>query len=293
MTYSSGGLIQATDYNNFAGGNGGGANVSGQLNTVLGTGNRNRGYGQTAVSNVTVGSTVTATQWTTLINGVNTVRKHQSGASFSNLGTYTAGTTINATTDIASNLTSAFTNWNSTWTLGTTVTGSTFSSTLFSANTGNTLSYSISRVATFANADAARYFWNSGGTIKYIVVSATNNDATQRSQDLANLAAVNFANITFLAMNNSGRAGTGGTLTSSNDNVCYWQVSTANTSASLITSTQQYYSNDTCNITAKTNGVQGTNADNGTTFTMNMDLFSGNVKPGPADSVNVTIITTS
>ena len=110
MTYTAGQLVQAADYNGFLGGNA--ANVSGQLNTILGRGYGNAGYGQAAVSNVsTSGSTlVTATQWTTLVNGVNRVRKHQSGAGFTNVGTYTSGTLVNANNNVSGNLTTAYTN---------------------------------------------------------------------------------------------------------------------------------------------------------------------------------------
>ena len=74
MTYSSGGLIQATDYNNFITG-------SNQFNTVWSTGTGNAGYGQTALSAAaTVGSNVTASQWATLITALNKALTHQSGS---------------------------------------------------------------------------------------------------------------------------------------------------------------------------------------------------------------------
>ena len=59
MAYSSGGLIQATDYNGFAS----------SVNGLWGTGSGNSGYGQSStVPTVTGGTdTVTATQWATLI----------------------------------------------------------------------------------------------------------------------------------------------------------------------------------------------------------------------------------
>ena len=108
MTYASAGTIQASDYNDFAGGTA--ANVSSQLNTVLSTGRGNAGYGQTSVSNVVaVTNDVTATQWATLVNGVDKVRKHQSGVSYSNLTTYSAGQTINATNNISGALGTAYT----------------------------------------------------------------------------------------------------------------------------------------------------------------------------------------
>ena len=58
MSYAQYGTIQATDYNNLIGpATGSTANV---LNTVWSTGSAAAGYGQTALANVTVGSTVSA-----------------------------------------------------------------------------------------------------------------------------------------------------------------------------------------------------------------------------------------
>jgi hypothetical protein len=58
MTYSAGGLIQATDYNGFVSTTAG-ANV----NATWSTGATNSGWGQTAIGTVSAAGTVTATQW--------------------------------------------------------------------------------------------------------------------------------------------------------------------------------------------------------------------------------------
>ena len=84
MSYSQGGLIAATDYNNFLTG-------TNQLNTVWGTGVGTAGYGQTALSTVSAGGTVTAAQWASLINTLNSALTHQSGSG-SGLSAPTAGT---------------------------------------------------------------------------------------------------------------------------------------------------------------------------------------------------------
>ena len=55
MTYSSGGLIQATDYNGFVSTTAG-ANV----NDIWSTGSGDKGWGQTAVPTVAAGNTVAA-----------------------------------------------------------------------------------------------------------------------------------------------------------------------------------------------------------------------------------------
>lgn len=288
MTYASQNLVQASDYNTFAGGNI--ANVSSQLNSVLGSGKGNAGYGQSAVSNVTAQSDlITATQWTTLVNGVNKVRKHQSGAGFTNLSTYTAATIVNANNDISSNLTSAYTNRLTFAANGTTTTGSTYSPNFTAPNDTNPATFEITRTATFASADQARYFFNAGGQIKLFVTSVTNGGGTNRGASLATLAATNFESLTFLAANNGGRTGAGGTVTSSDTGLGYYDATTSNTSALLLTGTTSSYTSDTCNVTVKTNGVQGSNNDNGTVMNINMVLFSAPQSPAVDDSIDITV----
>lgn len=289
MTYSSGGLIQAADYNGYAGGSA--ANVSGQLNSILSTGKGNAGYGQTAVANVTaVTDLVTATQWTTLVNGVNTVRKHQAGVSFTNIGTYTAGTTINATNDVSGNLTTAYTNRIGFAAQGTTLTGSTFSPTFTAPNDTSAQTIQFSRTATFANADAARYFFNAGGQLNFIISSITNTGATSRGADIGNLAVTNFASKSILAGNASARSGSGGTLTTDlTTNSGYYGATTANVVLTQITSTATAYTGDIFYFLAKTNGVQGSNSDNGTILTLSANIFMAAQSPAFNDGYTVSI----
>jgi len=287
MTYSTGGTIQATDYNNFAGGST--ANISGQLNTVLSTGKGNAGYGQPAVSNVSVTGDITATQWTTLVNGVNTVRKHQAGAGFSNIGTYTAGATITAANDISGNLTNAYTNRLNFQALGTTVTGATFNSTFTAPNDTNAQTFNLTRTATFANADAARYFFNAGGRLNFVMISSTNNDGTSRSADVGTLAVTNFGSKAILAANALARTGTGGTLNTDDTGTGYYGFTTANKSIVQITSTAAAYTTDVFYFYARTNGTQGSNSDNGTIVYLSAQWQMGAQSPAFNDSINVTV----
>lgn len=290
MTYSSGGLIQGSDYNGFVGGSA--ANVSGQLNTVLSIGRGNAGYGQTAVTNVTaVTNTVTATQWTTLVNAINTVRKQQAGASFTNVGTYTAGQTINATNNISGNLTNAYTNRLNYTAEGTTLTGSNFGSAFSAPNNTSAATFQLSRTATFANADAARYFFNAGGQLNFVVTSLTNTGGTGRGADVGNLAVTNFASKRIRAGNAGARTGTGGTLNQdqTGSNVGYYGLTTSNTTLTQITSTSTAYTTDVFYFYGKTNGAQGTNADNGTILTMSCEWFMGAQSPAFNDSISVTV----
>lgn len=288
MTYSSGNLVQATDYNTFVGGNT--ANVTNRLNSILGGGAGNSGYGQSGLSNVTASSDlISATQWTTLVNGVNKVRKHQSGASYSNLSTYTANTLVNATQDFLTNLTTAYTNRLTFSATGTTTTGSTFSPNFTAPDDTNPATFNISRTATFASADKARYFFNAGGQLNFVVTSVTNGGSTNRGASLATLAATNLTSLKFYAANNGGRTGSGGTVSSSNTGLGYYTATTSNAAAVAITSTTSSYTSDTATVYLKTNGTQGSYSDNGTTMTISLVLYSGAQSPAFNDSIDITV----
>ena len=75
MAYSQGGLIAATDYNNFVG-----AYPSlgtGTINAVWATGSGSAGYGQTALTQAAASAgTITATQWATLNTTVSTLANY-------------------------------------------------------------------------------------------------------------------------------------------------------------------------------------------------------------------------
>ena len=62
MTYSSGGLIQAVDYNTFAQGGASADNNVANINTIWGVGTGDKGWGQsTTITPVSAAATVTAT----------------------------------------------------------------------------------------------------------------------------------------------------------------------------------------------------------------------------------------
>ena len=292
MTYSLGGLIQATDYNNFAGGNGGGANVSGQLNTVLGTGYGNAGYGQTSVSNVSVAGSVTAAQWSTLVGGVNKVRSHQTA--FSNLGLYTTGTTINATTDVATNLTDAYTSRLSYQSLGSVVTGSDFTLQITAPNQTTAASASAERTATFTSgADATRYFFNAGGELRFYIASYTNTGGTVRGSTLGGCAVNGLGGKTFKAVDNSARYGTGYTVTTDvTTGGGYYSLTTSYVEKIKISGSAYgaVYSGDYVSIDLKSDGTQGSNADKGTILTFRLNLYSAaQASPAFNDSIDMTV----
>jgi hypothetical protein len=181
MTYSSGGLIQATDYNGFAD-----TTVGANVNATWGTGVTSAGYGQTAVSTVAAAGTVTATQWASLVNTISSMASHQ-GTTITARSAPTAGTLIQILAAVNTDITNCYNNRGNAVANGTQFTGWTGTNSKTAATSGATWTITFTNTVTFASAAAARYFFNAGGRIK-IDVSKTSTGATGDPEwnDLAN-----------------------------------------------------------------------------------------------------------
>lgn len=162
MTYSVGGLIQATDYNGFASTTAG-ANV----NDIWSTGSGDKGYGQTALATVSAAGTVTATQWAGLVNNIAAMGSHTNTSITSRTAPVT-GDTITILAALNTDLTTITTNRGNAVASGTEV--GTFSGTTSktTATGSGTTAWTITftHTLTFASANAARYFFNAGGIVK-------------------------------------------------------------------------------------------------------------------------------
>ena len=263
MAYSQLGLIEAADYNNFL-------NGTNQLNKVWSTGNGNAGYGQTALNTVSQLGTVTATQWAQLINTLNSALTHQAGSG-SGISATTAGGTINYLSTLATNINTSYTNRLNYATSGSTSTaqGST-GSAWTSASTASTVSGTWGTRCAFASADAARYFFNAGGRLKFNVSAAQNANTSARTNAIIALVGFFGAVTTFGATTNGGRTGTGGTVTTNDTAKGYWTTTKAtNTTLQAITNTTASYTSDTASIYVNLNGTAGANGDNG----LNIDFY--------------------
>lgn len=288
MTYAQGGLIEATDYNNLVGSN---TSVTGtQLNAAWAWGANSRGYGQTHVASVSALSTVTATQWATLINTVNNANLHINNAT-SGLTANTAGQIIgfsgglqtkingintdrlifasNSATIANHNSLTAYAAWTST-------------------STSATLTRSFGANVAFATPDQARFFFNAGGRLKFNITATS--DAVARSV-AAKAVIDNLGGVALFAANtNGGRTGTGGTLGTNDTTVGYYNLTIANTTVVSVTSTTASYTTDTGSITIRTNGTQGQFNDNGTiiSFWATINSTQGGGAVSVNDSLSVT-----
>jgi hypothetical protein len=180
MTYSQGGLIQATDYNGFVSTTSG-ANVNG----IWSTGTTDAGYGQSALGTVSAAGTVTATQWASLVNTISSIASHQ-GTSITARSAPVAGNTIDILTALNTDLTNCTNNRGNAVANGTQVVTWSGTSSKTTDTTG-AFTITFTHTITFASADAARYFFNAGGRIKWETnKTSTGNLGDAEWNDLAN-----------------------------------------------------------------------------------------------------------
>lgn len=181
MTYTSGGLIQATDYNGFAS-----TTANANVNDVWGTGSSDKGWGQTALATVSATNTVTATQWASLVNTISSMAS-QTGTTITSRVAPVTGDTIGILAALNTDLTNITTNRLNAVANGTQFTGWTGTNSKTAATSGATWTITFVNTVTFADANAARYFFNAGGRIKLDVSkTATGQTGDPEWNDLAN-----------------------------------------------------------------------------------------------------------
>ncbi len=263
MAYAAGDLILHDHYNVFATGNADGSanNAVANINTVWGTGTGAIGYGQTAttITGVTAGAVITATQWSTLIGRLNSVLTHQSGAG-SGITLPTAGATVAYIAALSGGITTAFNNKANYASNGATVTGANFTYGI-NSTTGGTF-YTDRRV-TFASADAARYFFNAGGRLT-LVPSITGGTGSAANNSYTNLVTA-LGGTTISNNSNTGRSGTGLTLTLNNTAVGYRQINATAPLLIQVNDTAAAYTGNYSGIALFTDSTDTTNGANGTT----------------------------
>ena len=286
MAYSSGGLIAAADYNGFVGTSP--SSTANTINTVWAVGNAQYGYGQTPIGTVSGAGLVTATQWASAVNTLNSIRTHQSGSG-SGISAPTAGTVANYLSTFSTQIASGYTNATTAATQGTTTTGSVFSPVVSAANDVTYNATFATRTVTFASADQARYFFNAGGQINIVITSVTNNDATARSTDAVNTIGTYFGGMSaFKATTNGQRTGTGGTLAGGGYVSGYYSLTTGYQTIAQVTTSSATYSTDYVQLQTKYSGTLGSNGDKSPQITFILNYFSSHTT-GFNDTLNVTV----
>jgi len=270
MSYAQFGLISATDFNTLVGGNP--TTTSNTLNTVWAIGGTTAGYGQTAVSQTSVGSTVVATgQWNSLVTSTASAAAH-SGSSITSVTAPTAGGTVTYLSAIPTNLATIYSNRRDAASVGSTSTSTATRGTSWQ----NSLTFT--HTVTFASGDAARYFFNAGGQIKMTASHPGGSGINLLFSDLASntgtvvQSAPNSGTVTIAgtAYNGITKVGGGGNAPTVAADEGYFGMATGNATVftQLASTGPASYLSSFIRYIAKSNGTQGSNGDAGSVITI-------------------------
>lgn len=262
MTYAVSGLIQASDYNGFVGTTAVNAayadNAAAQnkVAALIGVGYGTRGYGQTTtnVAAVTAGVNVSAGQWNNLRSAMSTLNTHQ-GSSLTLQPVVAIGGSILYQSSIPTNITTLDTNRNL-----ADVTQMTVSSALTSTTTSWSSIVTNVLTVNFSTPDAARYFFNSGGEIRF---SGSNVGGTAPGA-AAWASLLTLVGTVKLGASTATYTGSGGVIT---NNIGYYGLTTAYQEI-FIHYGSGAYAGIYYSIQVKTNATGSANGGNGSLITV-------------------------
>lgn len=235
MAYILGDPVLDSHYNNFAS----------QVNSVWGAGTGDSGYGQsTVIPTVSAGQAITAAQWATLLARISTSASHQ-GSTLTPITTPTVGTPIRALSALQTNITTITTNRRNAAASGSDITAGGVGQRTTGWKNEISMAYTIA----FANASAARYFFNAGGQIRMSFsrsggsAHAKNSDWTSLCSACGTLVMTNGAGASTIAgttYHGFNRIGGSGVPASLNTSRGYYDLTTVN---------QLYFRQNSTNVT--------------------------------------------
>ena len=247
MAYSAGDTILDDEYNAFV------TNSSSPFgyNHFAGTGSTVYGMGQAAISAVSAGAAISASQWNTLFTGLDNIANHTNVSITAS--SVSAGNAIAIRsaliTDLASLSAAVAAGCVSATALGTNAVGSSSNGATW--NTSST----IERSVTFASADTMRHFFNAGGSIR---VDPSCTTGIGSKDDVFNDLTVTAIGNIDIGAHASTRSGSGETLTTNGLANGFHDLSTSYVTILKLTSDNSGYTSDTVEIFAKLDAAVGT-----------------------------------
>lgn len=279
MTYSSGGLIQALDFNNLVGPSTTASTTANAVNTIWAIGSREWGYGQTVISNVNANATVQSENWASLINTINSIATHQ-GTTFTTALTPPADNDkITYLASLKNNINKIYDRRNNAAAQGLTQSTSTrFTSSAW--HNSITFKFTI----TFSTGDKARYFFNSGGQLAinftHAATGGINTIFNNLCADcgtivLSAMSGTQQATIAGTTYNGTTRVGGTGDVTTLNTTLGYYSLTAEDkllfrknpNKAGIAPSFLEYVAS-TISVYAKVSGAQGQHGDAGSIITL-------------------------
>lgn len=287
MAYQTGDTILDDHYNGFAN-----DNSPNNINKIWGTGTGNYGYGQSnTISTVSAGSTITATQWNTVLDRMQSIKNHQGSSISSGAGTLSGGDPIAAILTISTDITTLGTN-------RTNVAGANLDTTASATGSRTfTGTWNVSTIhewkMTFASGDAARYFFNAGGQINWTgALSGYTSDP--KTLDWENLLETRFG--TFTMLSDTSSVSGNGTMSTNNTSIGYYDLTTSYQTIFKMFGgqlTYSYYNTNFVQIEAKADGAAGANGDVGDVVTFKVTMSDAASDDGSAnDTINGNLSST-
>jgi hypothetical protein len=252
MAYTAGDTILDDEYNDFVGK----ATSPFGINHTGGTGALQYGLGESAVTTVSAGGTINASQWNSLFTAMDTVAAH-TGDTLTSAAAVSAGDTIAIKSALIADLATLA----ASVAAGCTGTANlTTSGTLQNPQSSATWygSFTTEVSATFANANKMRHFFNAGGKIRIDPVRISNGAGSATGKDSEWDAIYNAVGNFDIAATTCTRSGTGETQTTFANTTGFHDLSTAYTTLLHITSDSYPYTSNSCKIEAKLNAAVGT-----------------------------------
>lgn len=289
MAYQRFGKIQVADYNDLLGATN--STTAETLNAIWGVGNGSTGYGQTAISQIpTSGVTkVLPAQWNSIINTMNAIKNHQGSTivpiTLNNQGNLIVARMTAATppatpqSQFKANFVTLNSNRLNAAAQGATITAQTSRTTTWT----NALTFT--HTITFESGNKARYFFNAGGQIAINFSHPSGNFVN----DLWNKLAIACGTIVISAQSTSNTINIAGSPYRGVERQITGGAAVANLPVATLATTRGYYGLTNSNVeifkmlaytgqqgylssfisvSARTNGAQLTNGDNGSIITI-------------------------
>ena len=249
MAYVAGSKILDGEYNTFVNS----SSAPYGYNHFAGTGALNYGLGQSAISTVSVGGTITAAEWNSLFTGMDNIANHTNDT-LTSTAARSAGDTIAIKSALEADLAS----------LAAEVAGGSTSATAVSAgselqsSTSDTRwvgSHIVEHSITFASNNALRWFFNAGGTMRMTFTRNSNGGGSATSKDSSVDELITAIGNFDLKAATSTRSGSGETVTTNGLANGVFDLGTGYTVLLKLTQSSGTYTSMYIDIQAKLNAA--------------------------------------
>jgi hypothetical protein len=246
------------------------------INAIWGVGAGDSGYGQVStLPTVSIGvEDVTATQWATLLDRMDSIEAHQ-GSSITNPANPTVGQTISVFADIEGDLTTLTDSRLDHVANGADGSNTIVASSTWTDNTTHTCRF------TWSSAAHARYFFNAGGEIR---ISFARTGGTAHTKNTEWTALATACGTLVFGARSFAKVGGSGTPTTENDNGWY------DITSSFVQNFKQFEA--TAPYTANYIGVETRTASAASQFEIRVTYKDDATDDNPADTVDGTVTTT-